>query len=111
MAEKVLFTRHVEMIPTRKGLFQDPMLDFNGFSLLVVGEEEIEKGCGKKPKRTRKWGEDPEYDAVMRNFGMTPGKEGEEARLDFILNANTVVLCKCMWKGIVEGEFCIFAIY
>lgn len=92
MAEKVLFTRHVEMIPTRKGLFQDPMLDFNGFSLLVVGEEEIEKGCGKKPKRTRKWGEDPEYDAVMRNFGMTPGKEGEEIEQQLVFGWANVTI-------------------
>lgn len=76
MAEKVLFCKSVELVPQRKGIFKDPMLDTVGFNLLVMPGT-VEKDNNVKPKRRRKWGEDDEYDAVMRNFGMTPGKPGE----------------------------------
>lgn len=86
MAEKVLFTRSVDIVPTRKGIYKDPMKDVAGFKLLVwpesKGEDGVEKAC--KPHRRRKWGEDPEYDAVMRNFGCEPGKPGEEVEQQLV---------------------------
>lgn len=68
------------IVPKRKGLFKDAMLDTVGFNLCVVPDEEYEEDGVKKkrPQRRRNWGEDPEYDRVMRNFGMTPGPEGTE---------------------------------
>lgn len=79
--EKVLFYKSCEIVPMRKGLFKSLRDDLVGFRLLVQAEEaEVdENGVAKntKPRRQRHWGDDPEYDAVMRNFGMTPGKPGE----------------------------------
>lgn len=78
MAEKVLFTKSAEIVPMRKGIYNNIMQDITGFALVVVGDEpDIAKGCNK-PRRMRKWGDDPEYDAVMQNFGMTPGRPGDE---------------------------------
>lgn len=125
MPDKVMFTRAVDLVPARKGLYKDPMKDFNGFRLLVWPEaksiptcekencdgclmsfkcplydsttksrksqEEVEKACGK-PRRRRKWGEDDEYDTVMRNFGMTPGKPGEEIEQQLVFGWANVTL-------------------
>lgn len=124
MAERVLFTRSVDIIPMRKGVYKDITKDLAGFRLLVwpqvlkVEECEMEdctdcpdkaecelydaeKGC-KKPKKTeksnkrpqkiRRWGDDPEYDAVMRNFGATPGKEGEEIEQQLVFGWANVTI-------------------
>lgn len=91
MPDKVLFSKNVELIPTRKGIFKDPMLDVAGFSLLVTPAA-IDKECGKKPKKQRKWGEDPEYDQVMQNFGMTPGKPGEDVEQQLVFGWANVTI-------------------
>lgn len=100
--EKVMFTKSIDIIPVRKGIYKDVMQDTVGFRLFVAPQA-IEKSCDRlsckdcendgnceqqdvekhvrkaKPvARRRRWGEDPEYDEVMRNFGQTPGKPGEE---------------------------------
>jgi len=75
MAEKVLFSKSVEIVPIRKGVYKDPMLDVMGFSLFVSNADDCEKQ--NKVRRQRKWGEDPEYDAVMGTFGTT-GTAGED---------------------------------
>ncbi len=90
MAEKVLFSKNVELVPVRKGLFKDPMLDTKGFALLVT--DAVEKAAGSKPHKRRRWGEDPEYDAVMSNFGMTPGPEGEEIEQQLVFGWANVTL-------------------
>lgn len=91
MPKRVLFSKNVEIIPVRKGIFKDPMLDIKGFSLLVLPDE-IDKGVSTKPYRPRRWGDDPEYDAVMRNFGMTPGKPGEEIEQQLVFGWASVTL-------------------
>lgn len=77
--EKVLFYKSCEIVPMRKGIFKNLKDDLVGFRLLVQADEVAEGDVSKatKPRRQRNWGDDPEYDAVMRNFGMTPGKAGE----------------------------------
>lgn len=77
--EKVLFYKSCEIVPMRKGIFKNLKDDLVGFRLLVQADEVDEGDVSKatKPRRQRNWGDDPEYDAVMRNFGMTPGKAGE----------------------------------
>lgn len=46
----------------------------------------------QKPRRQRHWGDDEEYDRVMRNFGMTPGKPGEEIEQQLVFGwANVTV--------------------
>lgn len=78
MAEKVLFTKAVDIVPLRKGLYKDLQQDLAGFRLLVQTEEVEVGGVTKRVpvRRERKWGEDPEYDRVMRNFGLN-GDPGE----------------------------------
>jgi len=78
MAEKVLFTKAVDIVPLRKGLYKDLQQDLAGFRLLVQTEEVEVDGVTKRVpvRRERKWGEDPEYDRVMRNFGLN-GDPGE----------------------------------
>ena len=71
----VTFTRSVDIIPMRKGLYKDPMKDINGFKLAVTKSLPV--------ARTRNWGDDDEYDAVMRNFGMDPSRVHEPQRLIF----------------------------
>lgn len=116
MAEKVLFSRSIELVPMRKGIFKDPMLDITGFSLLIMPEE-VEKGCGTKPRRRRKWGEDPEYDKVMENFGMTPGPEGAEVEQQLVFGWANVTLQEdgttpFDWQGdIIETEVLEAAAY
>lgn len=66
----VMFTSTVDLVPVRKGIYTDPLLDVTGFKFVVTKAQ--------RPHKQRKWGEDEEYDAVMRNFGMTPGAPGEE---------------------------------
>lgn len=90
MPEKVLFYKSVELVPKRKGIFKDPMLDIDGFSLLVMPQT-VEKATGR-PVRRRKWGEDPEYDSVMCNFGMTPGKPGEDIEQQLVFGWANVTL-------------------
>lgn len=81
MPDKVMFCKSVDLVPQRLGVYKDAMADTVGFRLLVRTEEAkvTEDGVTKTQRvhRPRCWGDDPEYDAVMRNFGMTPGKEGE----------------------------------
>lgn len=116
--DKVLFTRSVDIVPMRKGIYKDPMKDTTGFRLLVTTEKAVCdrlscEGCDKKDdcqirdteknmpsvakkkrvcRRRRKWGEDPEYDAVMCNFGMTPGEEGTEIEQHIVFGwANVTV--------------------
>lgn len=74
MTEKVLFCKSVELVPQRKGIYKDPMRDIAGFNLLVCSESVDKSG---RVYRRRRWGDDSEYDNVMCNFGMTPGKPGE----------------------------------
>lgn len=77
--KKVLFTKSVDMIPLRKGVYKDPLNDFDGFCLFVPADTPDNEGVDKaKPRKRRRWGDDYEYDAVMANFGMTPGEPGEE---------------------------------
>ena len=93
MPDKVLFTRSVDIVPLRKGIYKDPVADTAGFRLLVwpTAQDDVEKAC-RKPQRRRKWGEDSEYDAVMRNFGMTPGKPGEEVEQQIVFGWANVTL-------------------
>lgn len=91
MSDKVLFSKSVELVPKRKGIFKDPMLDTAGFSLLVLPRSSVEKG-NTKPRRQRRWGDDPEYDAVMRNFGLTPGKPGEQIEQQIVFGWANVTL-------------------
>lgn len=125
MPDKVLFTRQVDIVPMRKGIYKDPVADVAGFRLLVTqtekhvptcekencdgclmsfkcplfdnatktrkSAEEVEKAC-KRPRKVRHWGEDPEWDAVMCNFGMTPGKPGDEVEAQLVFGwANVTV--------------------
>ena len=90
MNEKVIFTRSIDIIPMRKGIFKNLMDDVSGFAMLVAIEE-VDKST-TKPRRPRKWGDDDEYDRVMCNFGMTPGKPGEEVEQQLIFGwANVTV--------------------
>lgn len=90
-ASKVIFTRSIDLVPMRKGIFKDPMTDFAGFNLLVTKEESDDVNKAR-PKRCRKWGEDDEYDTVMRNFGMMPGEPGEEIEQQLVFGfANVTV--------------------
>lgn len=91
MAKKVLFSKDVMLVPRRKGIFKDIAMDMQGFSLVVIPDE-IEKGTNTKPRRTRRWGDDDEYDQVMRNFGMTPGKPGEEIEQQLVFGWANVTL-------------------
>lgn len=128
MTDKVLFYKSCELLPTRKGIFKNPVEDTVGFRLLVKADElekkrckkemeddcdgadctscpykddcedfDAEKGCRRqkksvKPQRRRHWGEDPEYDAVMSNFGMTPGAPGEEVCQQLVFGWANVTL-------------------
>ncbi len=89
MADKVLFSRDITIVPTRKGLFKDPMLDVTGFSLVVTQNDSVDKA---KPVRQRHWGEDTEYDRVMQNFGMTPGKPGEPVEQQLVFGWANVTI-------------------
>ncbi len=93
MAEKVLFTKSINLVPLRKGIFKDPMLDVKGFSLLVIKEEAEEEGIEKnRVVRQRRWGDDDEYDRVMENFGMTPGPPGEPIEHQLVFGWANVTL-------------------
>lgn len=90
MAEKVLFSKQIEIVPHRKGIFKNAMLDVDDFNLLIITDD-IAKAANKPVKR-RKWGDDQEYDEVMSNFGMTPGKPGEEIEQQLVFGwANVTV--------------------
>lgn len=125
MPEKVLFTRSVDIVPMRKGIYKDPVADVAGFRLLVQqtekkiptcekencdgclmsfkcplfdtttksrkSDEEVAKAC-KRPRKVRHWGDDPEWDAVMCNFGMTPGKPGDEIEAQLVFGWANVTL-------------------
>lgn len=90
MSEKVLFTRQVDIVPMRKGIYVDPMQDMAGFTLLVTNNQ-VEKS-NTKPHRRRCWGDDYEYDAVMQNFGMTPGAPGEEIEQQLVFGWANVTI-------------------
>lgn len=96
MAEKVLFCRDVDIVPVRKGIYKNVMNDVKGFRLLVHTEEtEVEENGVKKTQRVhrqRHWGDDPEYDAVMQHYGMTPGKEGEPIQQQIVFGWANVTL-------------------
>lgn len=145
MEKKVLFTRSVDMVPMRKGVYKDPMKDFAGFRLLVTPRKEkecdaedctdcpekencelydAEKGCRKpkkaekkKPHRRRRWGDDPEYDAVMCNFGLTKGPDGAEIEQQLVFGWANVTLQEdgttpFDWQGdIIETEVLESAAY
>lgn len=98
MPDKVLFSKSINIVPVRKGIYKDALLDTEGFRLLVTTEAVEETDAegvvkaNKKPARRRKWGEDPEYDRVMSNFGMTPGAEGEDIEQQIVFGwANVTV--------------------
>ena len=60
MAEdKKFFFKPSGAEPVFKGIYADPIEDLLGFRLQI----------GKSIKRDRKWGEDDNYDRVMRHFG------------------------------------------
>mgnify|MGYP004649254357 FL=1 len=86
MPDKVLFSKTCDIVATRKGIYNDPMADVAGFKLLITDapseEGDVTKGAGIR--RRRHWGEDPEFDRVMENFGMTPGKPGEEVAAQLV---------------------------
>lgn len=89
--DKVLFTKEVVLIPKRRGIYKDIVQDTIGFHLLVENDK---AGVGKasRPSRRRRWGEDPEYDDVMRNFGMSEGREGEHIEQQLVFGfANVTV--------------------
>lgn len=79
MAEKVLFTKSVDLVPIRRGVYKSLKDDFVGFKLLVQSEEVEKDGVKKRVPvhRQRYWGDDPEFDTVMNNFGLF-GKDGDE---------------------------------
>lgn len=81
---KVLFTTSVDIVPMRKGIYKDPVLDTAGFTFVV--------NKAGRPLKRRKWGEDHEYDAVMCNFGMTPGKDGEEIEQQLVFGWANVTI-------------------
>lgn len=96
MPDTVMFTRSIDIVPVRKGIYKDPIADTVGFKLFVkreeVVEDGLEKGKNSKPVRRRNWGEDAEYDTVMCNFGMTPGPEGTEIEQQIVFGwANVTV--------------------
>lgn len=76
MPDKVLFSKTCDIVATRKGIYNDPMADVAGFKLLITEDDGVSKD--NRVRRRRRWGEDPEFDRVMENFGMTPGKPGED---------------------------------
>lgn len=78
MAQKVMFAKSVDLVPIRRGVYKNAAQDLAGIRLLVQTEEKEVDGVKKRcpVHRERKWGDDPEYDAVMRNFGLN-GEEGE----------------------------------
>lgn len=94
--DKVLFTRSVDILPVRKGIFKDPMQDITGFRLLVCSEKETATEDGTVEKtyahRRRHWGEDDEYDRVMCNFGMSKGEDGEEIEQQLVFGWANVTL-------------------
>lgn len=79
MPEKVLFTKSVDIVPIRRGVYKSMKDDFVGFKLLVQTEEVEQDGIKKRMPvhRVRHWGDDPEFDEVMSNLGLS-GAEGEE---------------------------------
>lgn len=91
--KKVMFTRTVDLIPLQKGIYKDPVQDIYGFRLLVTSEDadDVNK-ANKRPRRVRRWGDDPEYDEVMRNFGQTPGNPGEEIEQRLVFGFANVTL-------------------
>ena len=48
MPEKVLFTRSVDIVPMRKGIYKDPVADVAGFRLLVQQTEKKIPTCEKE---------------------------------------------------------------
>ncbi len=83
---KALFTSSVDIIPVRKGIYKDPVLDNAGFRFAVTK--------GRPMHKRRKWGEDPDYDAVMCNFGMTPGAPGDDIDQQIVFGFASVALNK-----------------
>jgi len=83
--EKIFFTKSVDIIPQRRGVYKDAVQDITGFSLLV-------SKSNTKPKRGRRWGDDEEYDKVMRNFGQTPGPEGEYVEQQLVFGWANIAL-------------------
>ena len=82
MPEKVMFCKSIDLVPDRRGIYKNPVDDIIGFRLLVRSEEveeTLDDGTISKRRvcRQRRWGDDPEYDAVMSHFGMEPGAPGE----------------------------------
>lgn len=80
MPKKVMFTKSVDVVPMRRGIYKDIAKDFAGFRLLVQTEEVEEDGVKKRRPvhRVRRWGDDPEFDEVMNNLGLS-GNDGDEA--------------------------------
>jgi hypothetical protein len=94
---KVLFTSS-QIVAARKGIYNDPMRDFDGFKVI----SSLNKG---KPTRRRKWGEDPEFDAVMSNFGQTPDTSGDYPDLQMVFGyANVAVQEDGSWPIDWEGD-------
>lgn len=90
MPDKVLFSKTCDIVATRKGIYNDPMADVAGFKLLITEDDGVSKD--NRVRRRRRWGEDPEFDRVMENFGMTPGKPGEDVAAQLVFGwANVTV--------------------
>lgn len=93
MSEKVLFAKSVDLVPMRKGIYKDLTKDISGFRLLVQADVKDDAGVTKgRVHRQRNWGDDPEYDDVMRNFGTTPGKPGEKIEQHLVFGWANVTL-------------------
>lgn len=98
MADKVLFTRSIDIVPVRKGIFKNAIQDTIGFMLLVQSneEKEVTKADGTVEKqrvhRQRQWGQDPEYDNVMCNFGMSKGADGDDIEQQLVFGWANVTM-------------------
>ncbi len=86
MPKQVVFSSSINVVPVRKGIYKEPVLDNNGFKFVV---DRVDKA---RPRKQRRWGEDEDYDTVMRNFGMTPGKDGEEIEQQLVFGFANVTL-------------------
>lgn len=120
--DKVLFTRNIEMVPMRKGVYKDIKKDFTGFSLYVP-KTEPKDGVAKasdtilRPHKPRAWGDDYEFDAVMENFGLTRGAPGEEIEQQLVFGWANVSIQEdgttpFDWQGdVIEPEVLEAAAY
>ena len=81
MEQKAFFTRSVDLVPVRRGLYKNAMADTSSFQLRVC-----------KASRQRNWGDDDAYDAVMRNFGNSPFADNKHAEQQLVFGWANVAL-------------------